>query len=283
MATDTPMIIKAPAVLLNDSYVIEIGRALRDCREQSGKSAPEVADQLLLSKDQISGLENFNLEKFYGKRQFAQALIKYANFLQHPINPDQITLDGELTAGMLYTNEASNDGEQATKAATGTSTGKWYAYSLASFCIAGLILWAQIDTDTVKGPNHTTQTTLSGTINTSTPKPSLETTAVDNPPAVPITHGADPTAKNDAHIVIQTTSSCWIQLNHTNGNSTQKVYPSNTKLEFARGELSGIIIGNLNAATLQVDNRKIVLAKYQKPDSNVARILGQDGSKLFGN
>lgn len=274
------MIIKAPAVLLNDQYVIEIGRQLRQRREQSGESVAEVADQLLLSNDQIAGLEHFSLDKFYGERHFAQALMKYAEFLQNPIDPDQITLHGDLTVGIVPI-EPQTTQEEATLP-TQSSLANRYWYGFASIGIVGLVLLTQYAGMTAQPSKEATpgapSTTTTAAANASEPK----TATMESQPiatAAPLLNG--PSA-NDTPIVLETHSPCWIQLNHADGKSSQKVYPSNSKLEFARGELSGIIIGNLNAATLLVNNDKITLAKYQKPDSNVARILGQDGTKLLG-
>lgn len=273
------MIIKAPAVLLNDPYVTEIGHALRDCREQSGASVPETADQLLMSKDQINGLENFNLEKFYGERHFAQALIKYAEFLQQPIDPDQITLQGDLTAGLITCYPAP------TPEVAQPAQSRWrshHGYSLAAIAIFGIILWTQFSHPTHERTNTAAPKPTPAVAITQAPEPMPMVEVIETKPAATVAQAIIHPAKNNTPIVLETQSPCWIQLNYADGKSSQKVYPSNTKLEFARGELSGIIIGNLNAATLLVNNEKIVLAKYQKPDSNVARILGQDGSKLLG-
>lgn len=274
------MIIKAPAVLLNDQYVSEIGHQLRRRREQSGESVAEVADQLLLSKDQIAGLEHFSLDKFYGQRHFAQALMKYAEFLQNPIDPDQITLHGDLTVGIVPIEPQSTD-EEATLP-TQSSSANRYWYGLASIAIVGIALLTQYGGKAARPSNEATPSTPSKTMTEAASASEPSTPAMDSQPLATIAPVLNSPSKNDTPIVLETHSSCWIQLNHADGKISQKVYPSNSKLEFARGELSGIIIGNLNAATLSVNNEKITLAKYQKPDSNVARILGQDGSKLLG-
>ena len=274
------MIIKAPAVLLNDQYVIEIGHQLRRRREQSGESVGEVADKLLLSKDQIAGLEHFSLDKFYGERHFAQALMKYAEFLQNPIDSDQITLHGDLTVGIVPI-ETQTTQEEATLP-TQSSVANRYWYGLASIGIVGLVLLTQYGGMTAQTSNEATLGAPSTKMTVAASATEPKTATMESQPAATAAPLLNSPSANDTPIVLETHSPCWIQLNHADGKSSQKVYPSNSKLEFARGELSGIIIGNLNAATLSVNNEKITLAKYQKPDSNVARILGQDGTKLFG-
>lgn len=102
------MIIKASPVTLNDRYIKDLGHLLRESRERRGESIPEMGDKLLLSKDQIAGLENYTLSKFYGERHFAQALIKYAEFLNQPIERDELTLHGDLTVGAIETDNVKS-------------------------------------------------------------------------------------------------------------------------------------------------------------------------------
>ena len=158
-------------------------------------------------------------------------------------------------------------------------------YGIATAGIIGIVLVMQLGMLPTETTTATKQTNPSAALiaNAEPVSPSVEDkTLIENVPDKTVASLPESTPKNDTHVVLETNNTCWIQLNHADGKSSQKVYPPDSKLEFARGELSGIIIGNLNAATLLVNNEKITLAKYQKPDSNVAKILGQDGVKLLG-
>ena len=328
------MIIKAPPVILNDQYIKDLGHLLRKAREHSGESIPEMADKLLFSKDQIAGLENYTLNKFYGERHFVQALIKYAEFLHQPVERDQLTLHGGLTVGAIDTDnvksqpatprsvtsevQETSDASFADLSALTRSklhadaaglpldlppsspyqakSNNAFLYGMATVGIIGIVLlmqWGMLSTSATDQPvtaavtaAPVTWTASTATAMASAAEPSVAAGA-DKPQqerasGKPLPPSIESPSLNNAHVVVETNGTCWIQFNHADGKSSQKVYPPNSKLQFARGELSGIIIGNLNAATLLVNNQNITLAQYQKPDSNVARILGQDGAKLLG-
>ena len=332
------MIIKAPPVILNDQYIKDLGHLLRKAREHSGESIPEMADKLLFSKDQIAGLENYTLNKFYGERHFVQALIKYAEFLHQPVERDQLTLHGGLTVGAIDTDNVksqpaptlsvTSEVQEASDAFADLSaltrsklhadaaglpldlppsspyqakSNNAFLYGMATVGIIGIVLlmqWGMLSTSVTDQPVtaaataapfvSTASTAIANTATTmaSAAEPSVAAGA-DKPQQErasekPLPPAADSPSLFDAHVVVETNGTCWIQFNHADGKSSQKVYPPNSKLQFARGELSGIIIGNLNAATLLVNNQNITLAQYQKPGSNVASILGQDGAKLLG-
>jgi len=83
-------------------------------------------------------------------------------------------------------------------------------------------------------------------------------------------------------IVLETTKDCWIQLNYADGKSSQRLHPTGARLEFAPGELAGMIIGDVSAARLVVNQTAITLSNYQKPSTNIARLLGQDAVALLG-
>ena len=327
------MIIKAPPVILNDQYIKDLGHLLRKAREHSGESIPEMADKLLFSKDQIAGLENYTLNKFYGERHFVQALIKYAEFLHQPVERDQLTLHGGLTVGAIDTDNVksqpaptlsvTSEVQEASDAFADLSaltrsklhadaaglpldlppsspyqakSNNAFLYGMATVGIIGIVLlmqWGMLSTSATDQPVNAAATTapVTWTASTATAMASAAEPSVaagaDKPQQErasekPLPPAADSPSLFDAHVVVETNGTCWIQFNHADGKSSQKVYPPNSKLQFARGELSGIIIGNLNAATLLVNNQNITLAQYQKPGSNVARILGQDGAKLLG-
>jgi len=325
------MIIKAPPVILNDQYIKDLGHLLREAREHSGESIPETADKLLLSKDQIAGLENYTLNKFYGERHFVQALIKYAEFLNLPVERDQLTLHGDLTVGAIETDnvksqpatprsvtselQETSDAFADLSALTRSKlhadaahlpldlptsrphqpkSNNAFVFGMATTGIIGIVLlmqWGMLSTSATDQPVNTAATAAPVTSSASTATASNAEPSASVPEDKPVHErapektlltAAESPSISDAHVVVETNGTCWIQFNLANGKSSQKVYPPNSKLEFARGELSGIIIGNLNAATLLVNNQNITLAQYQKPDSNVARILGQDGAKLLG-
>lgn len=83
-------------------------------------------------------------------------------------------------------------------------------------------------------------------------------------------------------IVLETTKDCWIQLNYADGKSSQRLHPTGARLEFAPGELAGMIIGDVSAARLVVNQTAITLSNYQKPSTNIARLIGQDAVALLG-
>ena len=72
---------------INVNYAQALGDKFRAHRENLNLSPQEVADQLLLSKQQILGLESGDPGKFYGNKLFAQAADKYAAFINLDSKP----------------------------------------------------------------------------------------------------------------------------------------------------------------------------------------------------
>lgn len=277
------MYINPPPIEINADYAQTIGRALRERRDAIEESVETIADKLLMSRDQIRGLENYSLKKFYGERHFAQALIKYAAFINIPIQPDELMRNGALAAGEVIneTNpEPSPPAEEKPKTRLFQSPAiraiSAVLFASATLSMVGLIIYTQLDSILKSDPYEHVQTSHNNAVSTA------ETTVAE-------AHAPDPkdissqTTEPDPYVLVETTHQTWIQLNFSNGQVTQKTYPANTKLSFERGELRGLIIGNLNTANLRLNGEKIALASYQKPDSNVARILGKDGQKLLGD
>lgn len=95
------MLIKPPPVELNIEYIRSLGHVLRKIRTRSCVSIVSLEDKLLLSKEQIEGIENFVLDRFYGNRHFAQAFVKYANHLKIPVDRNKLTVSGQLIVGVL--------------------------------------------------------------------------------------------------------------------------------------------------------------------------------------
>ena len=64
---------------------------LRFSKERCARklSTQDVADALLLSTQQIVGLENSNLQSFYNAKFFMQAADKYANYLGFEDQPSR--------------------------------------------------------------------------------------------------------------------------------------------------------------------------------------------------
>lgn len=62
------------------------GKRLKDRRLETQRSIDEVADAILLSKNQINGLENGETWSFYGEKHFICAMKKYATLFEMDID-----------------------------------------------------------------------------------------------------------------------------------------------------------------------------------------------------
>lgn len=289
------MFTKERLARLNYEYASELGKHLCQRRNVSQEGLDSLADKLLLSKKQIIDLENCDLSKFYGEHIFAQSLCKYAAALNVPADRDRLLIQSMLDSPAQDNASVSiNQNKAAALAESGIGDSaepfnfleqsalvqktKVHRYALyiagTLLTIAALIAVEQI---------FWLPSSVSGE--------SLENVKVSESPAAVVE-----SAKSVEYIPVsvatetgmypfvslETKDQCWIQLNYSDGRVTQKIYPADTSLSFDRGELSGLVIGDMFAANLEIDGKKIDLATYKKPDSKVARLFGGQVVKLLG-
>ena len=302
-------------ILLREDVVQKLGEALKAAREGAHESIDTIADRLLISKRQVVALETGQVKAFYSPRFFVQLIRKYCAHLKIDC-PDNLIAEGTLLAGEITapiaaaqmapapaptvatpTPPATEIQADAAPEASATKPKKsTNASSMRLGAMIGLIALAggawmmrqgtepnkdvispAASTATPAAENHTSPAADPAKL---TEQPAATKESSTQPQPTPA-----PKAQQDAAklaIQLETNRVCWIQLNYTDGRKVQKIYPAKTQLEFKQGELTGIIVGDLNAASLVIDGKAIALSQYQKPDSNVARLLGKDAELTLG-
>lgn len=101
---------------LNTAQSRKLGAMFRSVREAQGLSAQDAADRLLLSKQQILGLEDAELKYFYGAKLYAQAADKYASLLALDVRPSELFFN-EAGMASLPTANANKSSDEADIAA----------------------------------------------------------------------------------------------------------------------------------------------------------------------
>lgn len=313
------MAISSKPLPLDEEYARQVGSILRELRESSGDPIESIGNAMLLTASQIEGLERYELKCFYGTRIFAKMLQKYAKRLNYSLDMDRLTLSRGLLVGEYDVMPNVNGSQDMLGRAisrvfcerTPRFSGKrirlkdaWgYAFpwhplrwaksrlrkssamrfmlyvSVALIGVSSSMQWDELKcllsqcvsvSRSIDAPTETTMNEMeAGKAHDGVGKSEISAAAIDKPIGL-------------GKIVLETTAACWIQLNFADGKTRQSVYPAGTRLEFSYGELSGMIIGNVPAARLMVNRNVISLAGYQKPDTNVARLLGSDAVHVFG-
>ena len=95
------MVMKQPLIVINFEYARETGAALKQLREARGVTRSDIADALILSIQQVQGLEAGSASSFYGARLFAQALSRYADYLDHPLDRQALLQSGKWLVGAV--------------------------------------------------------------------------------------------------------------------------------------------------------------------------------------
>lgn len=302
------MIVCAPKIVLDETALRVLGAQLKQAREAQNTSVADMADKLLMSKNQILGIEQGEmLHFFYSPRHFLQMVRKYCDLLDIPF-PDTLIIDGTPLAGDVsvpppiqeitppvvlrepapaasLSSATPTEKKHVTQQATGKRPLFWGA-TLVTLLL--LTIW--LGSPWGKEPSPRNQevakhepTEQSKAVDASSDKPEKTESVIAEPTLPAPIQPAQASATSAPFAILATHAPCWVQLNYTDGKKHQEVYPPNTTLAFKKGELAGIIIGDLNAASLSVSGNKVDLRKYQKPDSNVARILNKDAESLLAS
>ncbi len=95
------MVMKQQLIVINFEYARETGAALKEVREARNMTRSDVADALILSIQQVQGLEAGTASSFYGARLFAQALNRYADYLEQPLDRQALLQSGNWMVGAV--------------------------------------------------------------------------------------------------------------------------------------------------------------------------------------
>lgn len=260
------------SLTLNIEQAKNIGRLLQESREKLQLPIHEAADKLLLSKQQILGLEVGEIKSFYGAKLYAQAADKYAAHLSLSIVPSELlfevtqseTLDTINPADVPSSSISTDVKPPAGKAKIKPSS-NIVAVRLGLVCLLVGIITLQIATS-VDTPINTEPLAA--------PPNNLPLTAVPAPEATTNSNIAPGTVQ------LHFSGTSWVQVVYANGTKHEKMYHQNDKLDLEPAKLQALIIGNASAVTLSNTEGEISLKAYVGSGSKVARIIGTEIRKL---
>lgn len=301
-----------PVIDLNQAHSLGI----RFCAERNARklSLQDVADALLLSKQQVLGLEIGDLKSFYGAKLFAQAADKYAAFLAFAEKPSVLLIQSNSTdtpSGISFEALTQNEPiamaqpeavvETSTETIDITAPANVIesphrktpvvtrtALALALAAVVGVVGYTQ----------QQTLSAISPLPHSSTPPQTIEATQ----PAVTMPQAqAQAQAHAEAHpekpeaalpadapkpivsagrIELTFSGASWVQAVDKNGSKQEKIYRNGDTLALNPGQLQALIIGNSSVVSITSNKKTIDLKPYIGQGSQVARIIGSDIRQL---
>lgn len=295
----TEKIYRPPAAFdLNREYSREMGALLQHARETQGLTLSELANSLMLSAKQVSGLETGSTEFFYGARFFAHALNKYADHLGVVFDRDRLIQQGTWLMGEVVQPPAVEEDEllvvsveSKPKTASVSSVEacdqaisprpirarrlNWGFGGMAlvsgAIVIAmigyggeGASVWSlgrQIAKDTKALPSASMPVEAQQTL--------LVLAPVDQAPA----------KNNTLRMAFDGTT--WVQAKYRDGKVLERTYGNGESADLDLNKLVALTIGNAPAASLMVDGRLLNMeAMSAGTRSNVLR-LGHEEIQLL--
>lgn len=306
---------KRPELNLDNARAL----GLRFCAERHARqlSQQDIADELLLSKLQVIGLETGDQKSFYSAKMFGQAADKYAHRLSFEDKPSESLFQSdadsiqtetpietvvEVVAPAPEGNQTETDSTTLLQSTTTTGRPK---LRIAFVAVGVMSLIAVLYNATVSDP-------VTAAINTAPPAKPIEPVAKSNQTPTTENSAATPTpttlaqntpektepVKTEPSKVVTTekpattdniapgtiqlkfNASSWVQAVDKNGSKQDKVYRSGETLNLEPNKLQALIIGNASAVTVNDSKAQISLKPYMASGSQVARIVGPDIRKL---
>lgn len=265
-----------PQINLEEASVL--GKIMQRARESRQLSAQEVADKLLLSKNQIQGLETGNPKYFYGSKLYGQAAEKYAAFLELAESPGALLFEriDEIQVGLDVTNPLEtptieDKHPDVADPPSGTLAGRLHrgiviVASLLILAVIGIVINSRLQNN--EAIKVAAKVPTVNPIQSETP-PQAATVHV---PAVPETTPVKimPTST----ITLKFNGSSWVQVVLQNGNKQEKTYRAGETLTLEPEKLQALVIGNANNVTMSNSKSDVKLSAFIAQGSQVARLIG---------
>ncbi len=281
----------------------QISGQLEAARQARGLSKKEVAYQLMLSADQVNCLENRSLKSFYSSQYYVLAAKKYAAFLGVTIAQPQVPEVAPLVIPVVSSEKSS---PLKSSILVGRRSLLW-AFAALVIILVGLVFVVREgahDRDTLPVtsalPVAPVETVVAPVV-PAAPVVPVDTAAAPVVPASPaapmgtaslakssqtdnVPHPATPSTAPPSEsaktgtVVLQLnfTAATWVSTYRRDGAHEQKVYGPEDTLKLDLEPLTELIIGNAPATRLSIGKNKISLKRFTSPDSNVARVVGQN-------
>ena len=282
----------------------QLGMRLRCARESQACNPEDMADKLLLSKQQVLGLEAGEHTCFYGTKLYAQAADKYAALLQldfrpseqlftapkdevAPVKPQQ-SITATTTAAIPIAPETPR--ENITDNTVSNPAPRWMlrltisAVVLVAVTIVGLAIFEQQSASPQRASlTQPLQNKASESQSAPAPEPAAPPAVTPAAPAEPekpalATSPSQPLAKDDAlptgSIRITFSGASWVQVVNSNGQKQERTYRDGESLVIQPEKLQALIIGNASVVSVSSNTGEIRLSPYVSAGSQVARLIG---------
>ena len=257
---------------INHEEALALGQQFKAARANLNLSTSDVADKLLLSKQQIEGLESANLKSFYGDRLFAQAAKKYAAFLGLDQTPSNLLI--AITAANTIEPAGIKETEQPASVELlieKPASHRHLTKLLVAIVAIGLI---SIVGKSLFESNHSTQAPQVQPAQR-TPPPQIITPKVEA-----TIHQEQVESIPQGQLSIQFNDTSWVQTVNQSGHKQDKTYRKGDSLVIQPAKLQALIIGNATATEIKSANGTINLKPYMSSGSHVARLIGSQVRQL---
>jgi cytoskeletal protein RodZ len=241
-------------------------------------SLQDVSTRLLLSVNQIRGLEAENQQAFYNDWFYVQAAKKYSGFLnitlpesllnaaEHPALSRMSPVMQSGNSLKAYPNARADLGSFSDHNSTTRRPVSVLFFSLLFLVLAigiGVVVY-------VKWPfEQVVETAVNDVANEVAPEPpepvQVATPVVPVPPTKPITQ-----------LTLTFKGACWIQAINTDGTRVEKIFNDGEKLDLNLLTLNKLVIGNVVATKMLAGDLEVPLSSLTNRGSAVARLTGTE-------
>lgn len=273
---------------INTKYAQSLGESFRAYRENLKLDAQEVADKLLLSTEQVHGLESGEPDKFYGSKLFAQAADKYAAFIKLGSKPsvellqtDKETDDAETSSTSTIAEPALTQSipkEPNTTAESRPRTMRLVGIAALFSTVFGVIAAQFLGNKSVDYQKQTNDRDRDTSIAvTATPGIIGTPVNLENTSKETVTVSRQQNDSKDikaGHIRIEFNGTSWVQSVQANGTKHEKMYHKGEMLDLQPAELQALLIGNVTAVDVYSASSEINLKPYVASGSQVAKVIG---------
>jgi cytoskeleton protein RodZ len=284
---------------VKDVSTESFGVLLERQRTLLGLSLQDVSSQLLLSTNQVRGLEADNHQAFYNDWFYVQATKKYANFLNLPLpaaivqSLDQAALTNKAYTGRLGLaqhpeyqpglgkfdiNPAKNSHLSATIAASLVVVGVLVGFVAFNEFKSNNDVVAQTESiesvEVLAKASDLVETPPEATVALNTEMPesqNLVTEALARATENPILP-----APVVSELTLTFSGDCWVQAISADGTRIEKIYKQGETLQLSLGSLKSLVLGNATATSMAAGPVAVPLGDFTVHGGVVARILATD-------
>jgi cytoskeletal protein RodZ len=268
--------------LAHSTAELSFGASLEQARKLLGLSLQDVSTRLLLSVNQIRGLEAENQQAFYNDWFYVQAAKKYSGFLnialpeslinaaEHPAlsRMSPVTQGSKTLAGHPTVKIDLGRFSHQRSASQRTASIVFFSLVLFGFAV-GIGVFAYLNLFSDVPPVQTAVIEIPA----ATVPPPVVAPTPETPPAPEI---ITPPAPLMTQLTLSFTAACWIQAINTDGTRVEKIFNNGEKLELDLLKLSKLVVGNVAAISMTAGVKDVPIGTFVNRGSTVARLTGAE-------